>query len=296
MGVSSRLGVVVAIAGLLVPGLASAESVIEQDRERIQTHLKQVEAKLRQKDVSHLSPEQRRARERNLDRLHTYWKRGVFPHNDVTDERTPIFIDRDGRECAVGYLMVESGWEEEAKAISRRENLKRLPNMTSPEVAAWLKQSGLTAEEATMIQPGYSPCRDCGCQTDPVCGNNGVTYVNECVATKCGKAEAVNKGCCSADDDPVEAGETDDPFKPSCANWRDTGTIGGGTGDAGADTGADTGSGSSMVCQATQTTEAPSRPPPPGQACSTARDQRGPTHLGWWAVLLVGVVGLRRNR
>lgn len=285
---SYHLGVVALIIGLLFPAVASAESVVERDRERIRTHLERVEAELRAKDVSHLSPEERRARERNLDRLHAYWKDGEFPRNDVTDERTPIFIDRDGRECAVGYLMVESGWDEEAEAIAERENLKRLPNMTSPEVADWLEQSGLTAEEATRIQPSYSPCRNCDCTGDPVCGSDGNTYVNECTATKCANVETVNDGCCTTGDDPITPEETDDSWG-NCYNQPDTGTPGGSSdaGDAGPD------AGGPKTCSMEETTETPD--PPPESACTTNGGDRSPLAPGW-LLLLIGAAVLRWRR
>lgn len=133
----------------------SSAEIVEQDRERIRDHLREVERQLRARDVSHLPADLQRARERNIERLRTYRKRGVFPHNTIVPERRPIFIDEEGRHCAVGYLMKESGWADEARSIAERENLAYLPNMKSPEVEQWVRQSGLTATEATLIQPTY---------------------------------------------------------------------------------------------------------------------------------------------
>ena len=192
------------------PVIAQSAGPIDEQRERIREHLEKVESKLRTKDVSQISAKERRAREKNLDNLHQYWKRGVFPHNNITSERTPIFIDRAGRECAVAHLMIQSGWEKEAEAIARRENLKRLPNMESREVGKWLEQSGLTAKEATRIQPMYdrkSCATKCPCKLEPVCGKNGTTYLNKCTAECDGeyfskKEDDFSEGCCSRGDNP----------------------------------------------------------------------------------------------
>ena len=51
-----------------------------KDRIRIRAHLERVEQKLRGADTSHLTPEQRAARELALDRLRAYRIAGEFPH------------------------------------------------------------------------------------------------------------------------------------------------------------------------------------------------------------------------
>ena len=48
---------------------------------RIVTHLAYAEELLRNKDVSHLSPEQQENRTMLLDLLHDYWTKGIFPKN-----------------------------------------------------------------------------------------------------------------------------------------------------------------------------------------------------------------------
>lgn len=73
---------------------------------RQRTHLAYVEKLLRAADISHLSPELRQKREMMLDLLHEYREAGSFPCNyDYPGERCPCFIDREGRICAVGYLV-----------------------------------------------------------------------------------------------------------------------------------------------------------------------------------------------
>ena len=206
--------VLAAIAFLALPATATAaqapdvvsdcDRVAEWDRIRIQAHFDEVEEVLRSRDVSHLSPELQEARRKNLDELVSYREAGEFPRNTYVPHRQPVFIDGDDRRCAVGHLMIESGFEEEARRISERENLAYLLEMESPEVEQWVALSGLTAEEAAWIQPGYSSCYDsCPCDIQPVCGEDGSTYVNPCFAESCGHVEKWYQGCC-VDGDEVE--------------------------------------------------------------------------------------------
>ena len=73
---------------------------------RIKTHLEYVENLLRKKDVTGLDEAQNERRELLLDLLHDYWTAGIFPRNyDYQNQRMSCFIDKDGRICAVGYLI-----------------------------------------------------------------------------------------------------------------------------------------------------------------------------------------------
>lgn len=286
-----------------IPASAS-QSVVEADRQRIQRHLERVEAQLRAKDVSHLSPEQRAAREANLDTLHEYRLVGEFPHNTMSREMTPIFIDADGRACAVAHLMIESGWEAQAKAIAEHENFARLPEMRSPEVAAWLPVSGLTAEEATLIQPSYNSCNDgCSCETDVVCGDDGKTYVNECFARNCGDVTAVVPGCCAVDDE-IES-SSDDGYGALGTICPPPGFMSdAGTSDAGGDAGSQD-PGAALCPEAVEPPEpdpdasdnnnpTDSGPKDEPRACQTAHGF-GPVSGGWLLCGIALVWGIRRR-
>ena len=125
---------------------------------RIRTHLAFVEQLLRERSVDHLSDEQRTARTRNLDRLHDYWTTGVFPRNTVVPgHRNPVFVDEAGRICAVGYLFEQDMGREAAERINARHRTATVFEIDDPVLGKWLATSGLTLEEAAMIQPAYGP-------------------------------------------------------------------------------------------------------------------------------------------
>ena len=78
---------------------------VEDDRERIATHLRWVLAKLRGAETSHLTREARARRAVSLDELSRYIEAGSFPRRKAGEgppERAPMFINADGRLCAVG--------------------------------------------------------------------------------------------------------------------------------------------------------------------------------------------------
>lgn len=132
-----------------------------QDAEnlRIRTHLAYVEKLLRSRPARHLSEELQQARERNLDRLQTYWKRGIFPSNTAyPDKRRPTFIDEAGRICAVGYLVAQSAGWDVAKTINAAHQYDFIQEIDAPMLDRWAATSGLTKRELAMIQPSYGCC------------------------------------------------------------------------------------------------------------------------------------------
>ena len=77
-----------------------ATNSYDSETTRIRTRLAAVEQQLRQTDVSRLTSAQRAARARNLDVLHEYWVRAVFPKNtDFPGQMVPYFVDRYGTRC-----------------------------------------------------------------------------------------------------------------------------------------------------------------------------------------------------
>src|SRR5690349_3600589 len=84
-----------------------------EDSARITAHLTNVATVLAERDVDDLEPAQREARRAGLAALRAYVAEGVYPHNtDFPGELVPYFIDDEGRDCAVGRILIASGGAE----------------------------------------------------------------------------------------------------------------------------------------------------------------------------------------
>src|SRR5205085_4971519 len=119
-------------------------------------HLLCAELELRAADTRALPGAWRQARQRTLDRLRDYRRRREFPHNSgAAKAYSPCFIDDEGRQCAVAYLMHASGAAEAALGVARVANYARLPDMRSDALDTWAAASGLTRAELARIQPAY---------------------------------------------------------------------------------------------------------------------------------------------
>ena len=125
---------------------------------RIKTHLEYVETLLRNKNISSFSINIKEKRNKLLGLLHKYWTAGVFPKNyDYAAQRKPCFIDKDGRICAVGYLIEQTTSKQVADEINSKHKYDELLAMNDKTVDSWIGTSGLTKEECAMIQPTYGP-------------------------------------------------------------------------------------------------------------------------------------------
>lgn len=123
----------------------------------IATHLMLVEKTLRARDVNHLSAAQKENRFKLLNELNSYWKAGTFPVNDYLLYKNPVFIDKKGTHCAVGYLMMQSGSDDLAQRINRNEKFAYVRQIKTEGVTAWADENGFTVDELAWIQPGYPP-------------------------------------------------------------------------------------------------------------------------------------------
>ncbi|HRD53452.1 MAG TPA: hypothetical protein PKY96_12470 [Flavobacteriales bacterium] len=140
----------------------AAPAAFAQESDRIRTHLLMVRERLLARNTNGLAADQRSNRLHLLNRLGAYADGRRFPQNLVLAERNPVFIDPFGTACAVGWLMIESGYGEVAKAISAGFNLGYVHEIIADDrfaapVVAWADAHGFTADELAWIQPGYPP-------------------------------------------------------------------------------------------------------------------------------------------
>lgn len=121
----------------------------------ITAHLMLVEKTLQARDVSKLTSTQKHNRVKLLCQLNEYWRAGVFPINDYVTYQTPVFIDRQGTHCAVGFLMQQSGAEDLAQKINTEQKFAYVHEIKVSGVKAWADKHGFTIDELAWIQPGY---------------------------------------------------------------------------------------------------------------------------------------------
>lgn len=127
-----------------------------REQVRIAAHLFYVEQILRARSTDHLTPRQARRRAAALNLLRAYRLDGIFPHNTThPGQRTPVFIDGDGRICAVGYLIAQTVGREVAESINDRYQFARISEIDAPLLPEWAEQHGFTLRELGMIQPAY---------------------------------------------------------------------------------------------------------------------------------------------
>jgi len=121
----------------------------------IALHLQLVEQILRNRNVETLSSTQKENRAQLLNKLNTYWHAKQFPVNDYLTYKSPVFIDRFGTHCAVGYLMQQSGNEQLAREIDSKQKFAFVHDIKVESVKTWANEFGFTIDELAWIQPGY---------------------------------------------------------------------------------------------------------------------------------------------
>ncbi|OJJ22837.1 hypothetical protein BKI52_00365 [marine bacterium AO1-C] len=131
--------------------------VIQNEQDLLVFHIQALEKIFLSRNAKHLTKAQQAKRQQNLRILNEYWKRRDCPRNYYLPYRNPVFIDHEGRYCAVGYLMLKSGKKEFCEAVQRNSNFIYIRQIKSPEFTDWQQQSGLSLDELAWIQPGYDP-------------------------------------------------------------------------------------------------------------------------------------------
>ncbi len=127
----------------------------QSDQAYIQTHLTHVLEVLKSNSVDHLSEDQLASRLKLIEELDVYRQAGLFPMNYYRKERIPVFIDEHNTHCAVGYLLMKTGFDEVAQRIAANENYAWVKDIEDKALPAWQKASGFTMEELKLIQGAY---------------------------------------------------------------------------------------------------------------------------------------------
>lgn len=96
-------------------------------------------------------------RQQLIRQLKSYADAGSFPINSRHLNRRPYFIDHRGVPCAVGYLMLNNGFEKEAITVHETMNPAYIREIPSDWLENWMLYSGLSLAELALIQPGYPP-------------------------------------------------------------------------------------------------------------------------------------------
>lgn len=163
--------VLVLVAGAFVPSGDAEEgganpvshaSHIAREQVRLRAHFDSVLVELRARDVTRLTPNQQAARSDLTTWLAEYRDASRFPLNDrYSDSLAPIFRDARGVTCAMAYLIERSGRRDIVDRVERAKNLAYLSELSADaELVAWLDSVGLSAEEASRVQPTYPPRPD----------------------------------------------------------------------------------------------------------------------------------------
>lgn len=187
-------------------------SILEQrgtfanDDHLIQLHLFLVEQTLRNNPPQGLSEQQLTNRNACLDILQRYAIRGKFPRNLYhPGVRQPYFIDHLGTACAVGYLVIETGYGDYAQSIHDRDNYVFIMDIKDKELDDWANKYGFAKEELAWIQPGYPCVHTC---------SEGTFQNPSCYGT--------STGCASPDYSSINGNP---PYTTEGYIWQDTGWV-----------------------------------------------------------------------
>lgn len=103
-------------------------------------------------DRTKLREELAAQRKINLERFHAYRVARVYPHNFYEEGKKNVWKDRDDHLCAVATMMEKAGHHDLVERTARDQNFVRIADLASGPLIDWVLVSGLTQEEAVMIQ------------------------------------------------------------------------------------------------------------------------------------------------
>ena len=88
----------------------------------------------------------------NIARLRAYADAGVFPRNVQQPGMLSLFLDEEGRPCAMAHLIQASGHDDLVRRTAEQDNHVQLGAVADGPLLAWILTSGLTQEEAALVQ------------------------------------------------------------------------------------------------------------------------------------------------
>jgi len=96
-----------------------------------------------------------RRRTRNVAAFRGYVRRGVYPHNFVTEGPLNVWRDQEGHLCAAATMIRASGARKLVARVARTDNYVRLADVTEGPLMDWILTSGLTQDEVAAIQEPF---------------------------------------------------------------------------------------------------------------------------------------------
>jgi HEAT repeat protein len=151
------------LPALLTLTLAAVAAAQDPDAPRttapdLSAHYANVEAELRLAPLPS-DPELAARRLALLDHLHTYRMLANFGRAPAVDgPRVPLFVDAEGRRCAVAFLLDCTGQGDLTRDIQRRRNTAWVADLIDESaLGEWLSANGITAAEAARIQGPHRP-------------------------------------------------------------------------------------------------------------------------------------------
>lgn len=135
---------------------------LKRERTRLRAHFDSVLGELKARPTTDLDSRQQESRATLIAWLAEYRDEGRFPLNDrYADYQTPIFRDARGVTCAMAYLIERSGRRDIVDSIAGTRNLAYVGQLADDRtLVAWLDSVGMSAEEASRVQPTYAPGPD----------------------------------------------------------------------------------------------------------------------------------------
>jgi hypothetical protein len=95
-------------------------------------------------------------RQLQIARLRDYQGAAQFPRQTLDpDAKVNLFIDDDGRLCAVANLLALDGQRGTVEIVARVNNTLRMADVHDGALMDWMLGSGLTQEEVVFIQEPY---------------------------------------------------------------------------------------------------------------------------------------------